>query len=54
MARAGEALIDEPLAAAGGGVVVNEVVADEGVGKELVAAGAAFTLLFTKRCSLAS
>jgi hypothetical protein len=47
--RASEALLDEvtvdgPLAA-----IADEVVADE-----VVAAGVAFTLLFTKRCSLAS
>jgi hypothetical protein len=49
MARAGKVVVDEPFAATAGEAAVDEVRADG-----VVAAGAAFTLLFTKRCSLAS
>ena len=44
-----EATVDERLAA-----VADEVIADDFAADEFAAAELAFTLLFTKRCSLAS
>jgi hypothetical protein len=49
MARAAGEVVDVPLAA-----ILAEVGAAEVGAAEVVAAEAAFTLLFTKRCSLAS
>jgi hypothetical protein len=49
MARAGEVVVDEPFAVTAEEAAVDEVRADG-----IVAAGTAFTLLFTKRCSWAS
>jgi len=48
LAAAGDE-VDEALAAAG-----DEVVTDAPVADEVTVSGLAFTLLFTKRCSLAS
>jgi hypothetical protein len=54
MERAGEVMVDEPFAATADEVDGEEVAAEEVAADDVVAAELAFTLLFTKRCSLAS
>jgi hypothetical protein len=49
-----EATVDERLAAVADEVIADDFAADEFAADEFAAAELAFTLLFTKRCSLAS
>jgi hypothetical protein len=54
MVRAGGALVDEPFAVIADEAGVDEVGVAAVGADDVVVAEAAFTLLFTKRCCLAS